>query len=437
MVARVITGYVEDARRERIPNAVLTIIPVNPLYGDGGTDAIIANTIVVTADGDGYATTTLDEGDYVVRVQTADMGRATRTMRVDTEGPWTWGRLLGLAVTANADLLAQISDLVAEARALVDLATGASFFTFAGGTTDPIVLPVEPANVLVFINGTLVASDDYTLTGDTITRATPWPVGDGLVMMFSASGSTDLNAAIALIEANVAAAQAAEDGAEAARDAAEAIVGSGNGQFPNGTAASPSITFASDLNTGLYRPAADQLAAATNGVLRWLLSTTAFQVNVPITGTAVTQSATDTTAGRLLTTGAGPDQAFRRGNILGTVSRSGGVPTGAVIERGSNANGEYVRFADGTQICWSPQLEFTAVTTVIGSGFRSDTVTWTFPAAFASATTLSIIPGQTGNVARWMAAQNPGTTSVGLRLAAWTSFAGAENGRCAAIGRWF
>ena len=40
---------------------------------------------------------------------------------------------------------------------------------------------------------------------------------------------------------------------------------------------------------------------------------------------------------------------FRRSNILGTVSQSGGVPTGAIIERGSNANGEYVRWADGTQ----------------------------------------------------------------------------------------
>nr|WP_321525994.1 DUF2793 domain-containing protein [uncultured Cohaesibacter sp.] len=38
-------------------------------------------------------------------------------------------------------------------------------------------------------------------------------------------------------------------------------------------------------------------------------------------------------------------------NILGTVAQSSGVPTGAIIERGSNANGEYVRFADGTQIC--------------------------------------------------------------------------------------
>src|SRR5690606_16392006 len=36
------------------------------------------------------------------------------------------------------------------------------------------------------------------------------------------------------------------------------------------------------------------------------------------------------------------DKAFRRGNILGTVSQSSGVPTGAIIERGSNANGEYV-----------------------------------------------------------------------------------------------
>lgn len=40
---------------------------------------------------------------------------------------------------------------------------------------------------------------------------------------------------------------------------------------------------------------------------------------------------------------------YQRSNILGTVSQSSGVPTGAIIERGSNANGEYVRWADGTQ----------------------------------------------------------------------------------------
>ncbi|WP_339119215.1 hypothetical protein [Halomonas sp. BMC6] len=38
------------------------------------------------------------------------------------------------------------------------------------------------------------------------------------------------------------------------------------------------------------------------------------------------------------------------GNMVGAVSQSGGAPTGAVIERGSNANGEYTKFADGTVI---------------------------------------------------------------------------------------
>jgi hypothetical protein len=49
-----------------------------------------------------------------------------------------------------------------------------------------------------------------------------------------------------------------------------------------------------------------------------------------------------------------PDAAgeiYGQGNILGTVSQSAGVPTGAIIERGSNANGEFVKYADGTMIC--------------------------------------------------------------------------------------
>ena len=45
------------------------------------------------------------------------------------------------------------------------------------------------------------------------------------------------------------------------------------------------------------------------------------------------------------------DDVLTRPDIVGTVSQSGGVPTGAIIQRGSNANGEWVRYADGTQIC--------------------------------------------------------------------------------------
>ena len=53
------------------------------------------------------------------------------------------------------------------------------------------------------------------------------------------------------------------------------------------------------------------------------------------------------------------NQVVHLNNLLGTVSQTGGVPTGAVIERGSNANGEYVRWADGTQICTNDNAAIT------------------------------------------------------------------------------
>lgn len=46
-------------------------------------------------------------------------------------------------------------------------------------------------------------------------------------------------------------------------------------------------------------------------------------------------------------------------NVVGTVSQASGMPTGAIIERGSNANGEYVRYADGTQMCWNGNAAIT------------------------------------------------------------------------------
>lgn len=61
-------------------------------------------------------------------------------------------------------------------------------------------------------------------------------------------------------------------------------------------------------------------------------------------------------AGTLTTT-----ELYHSRNILGTASQSGGIPTGAIIERGSNANGQYVRYADGTQICYK-RVNFSGVT---------------------------------------------------------------------------
>lgn len=94
-------------------------------------------------------------------------------------------------------------------------------------------------------------------------------------------------------------------------------------------------------------------------------------------GQAVQQSPTDTTPGRL----ARADHTYGPGNLLGTVSQTGGVPTGGVIERGSNANGEYIRFADGTQICTHK-----IYMNVSSNGYQG----FAFPAAFAAFPTVAI-----------------------------------------------
>lgn len=113
-----------------------------------------------------------------------------------------------------------------------------------------------------------------------------------------------------------------------------------------------------------------------------------------VTGAAVQQTAADTTPGRLMRA----DYGYGPGNLLGTVGQSGGVPTGAVIERGSGATGEYVRFADGTQIC-THTLALPATDTAQGALYVSAAdAEWVFPAGFVAA------PCVTGAAAEAMAA---------------------------------
>lgn len=75
------------------------------------------------------------------------------------------------------------------------------------------------------------------------------------------------------------------------------------GRFPNGTAALPALSFAAQTNTGLYRITTSVLGLSVNGVERARFTTAGMQLNGLLSGTAVTQSSTDTTAGRIPTTG--------------------------------------------------------------------------------------------------------------------------------------
>lgn len=95
-------------------------------------------------------------------------------------------------------------------------------------------------------------------------------------------------------------------------------------------------------------------------------------IEQPLAGDAVTQSTTDTTPNRVIRA----QDGYVKGSIVGNVGQAGGVPTGAVIEQGTNPNGHYVRFADGTQIC----------THIVTAAYNSEEklgVRWTFPAGFS------------------------------------------------------
>ena len=278
----------------------------------------------------------------------------------------------------------------------------------------------------------------------------------------------------------------------------------------DGTALLPSLGFTNDPDTGLYRPAANVLGVSAGGAERARFTTAGMQVTGLLSGTAVTQSATDTTAGRLFKVGdfglgaaspigtdfdallasgfysvnngaanqptsgfnwtclviqqvnannvvqiavslstnspiffirrraAGTWSAWQRFNAsIGAVGNVGGIPTGALIERGSNANGQFVRFADGTQICTHTVTASLAIDVAHLGGFRSAAETWTFPAAFSAAP--SVVPVARNLTAGGAISANvPGTTSSQYALTAVATQTNASRQvSLTAIGQWF
>ncbi|PYG33129.1 pyocin knob domain-containing protein [Pelagimonas varians] len=143
-------------------------------------------------------------------------------------------------------------------------------------------------------------------------------------------------------------------------------------------------------------------------------------------------------------------ELYNAETVLGTVSQDGGVPTGAVIERGSNANGEYVRFADGTQICTIAGLDFGSIKTN-GSGtyaypYTSDLVSVTWPAAFVGVPAASVnftpdsVVGIAGRSITASPYQAPTATGWGSLRASKTNGDTTDfdvTGSVIATGRWF
>ncbi|MGB7244834.1 MAG: DUF2793 domain-containing protein [Sulfitobacter sp.] len=165
----------------------------------------------------------------------------------------------------------------------------------------------------------------------------------------------------------------------------------------------------------------------------------ALAVDVPITGTAVQTTPADVTPGRLMKA----ENGILKTGILGTVSQTAGVPTGSIIERGSNANGHYIRFADGTQICTVHDFELTFLNSAT---IRND---WVFPAAFIDSTrtvtyTMTRSPANVAPPTSYRSGfqfEDTQVESPTQARIAWLGSGWSDQGslycRIMAIGRWF
>lgn len=105
-------------------------------------------------------------------------------------------------------------------------------------------------------------------------------------------------------------------------------------------------------------------------------------------------------------------------------------------QKGSNSNGEYVKFPDGTMICRFRQDTDIAISTAFLGGFRSSGITWTYPESFVDVPDVSGIP--TGATASGICGSTISSSSALYFVLAFSSQTSATRQvHLTAIGRWF
>lgn len=106
------------------------------------------------------------------------------------------------------------------------------------------------------------------------------------------------------------------------------------------------------------------------------------------------------------------------------------------IERGANANGEFVRFEDGTQICAITFSDYTSPNQASGSSYVSpEGPPWTFPAAFISAP--RVLASARSSAAIWVNSRPLSPTQATARLFCTSSISSLVIVDFTANGRWY
>lgn len=129
-------------------------------------------------------------------------------------------------------------------------------------------------------------------------------------------------------------------------------------------------------------------------------------------------------------------EIYSRSLVFGAVNLSGGIPTGAIIENGANANGGYTKFTDGTLLCYNV-LSHSDINTASGSVYTSTEILWTYPHAFVANPAISPRMRDFGGTWAGSGGSTTSTTQCVVQAFAGSTFTGGPYGvEVIAVGRW-
>lgn len=134
--------------------------------------------------------------------------------------------------------------------------------------------------------------------------------------------------------------------------------------------------------------------------------------------------------------GANPwQEIYHTASAVGSVAFVGGVNTGAIIERGSNSNGNFIAFADGTLICWIVFSTSPGLTQYV-PGIYATSPGWTFPSGFQGGIpSVSVSGGDSANPG-WASASEANATGVTLTYYTRSPAPSLVVMQAVAVGRW-
>lgn len=361
-------------------------------------------------------------------------------------------------VSAAAALASQTSATasagVATTQAAASAASATAANTSAGTATAQAGSATASAATATTQAAAAVVSATTATNQNTLATAARVAAEAASVSAVAAASAADLDATAA--EMAKTAAEAAETAAESARDTAvsASTAGAGgvlSGNFPNPGFAVDMAT-QGELNTHTADVANPHVVTKAQVGLSAADNTS--DVNKPVSTAAQTAldgkaSLTGATMTGHLTVpaAAAGSQAPRASEVgglavtqraVGVVSQVAGVPTGAIVETGTNANGTYIRYADGTQICYFVEAATRAITSAVGSSFLSAGITGTFAAAFIAAPVMvGFVQNSSGGASAW--ASNSVPTAAGFTAAYMMAPLNTVIARFGytAIGRWF